>query len=459
MLFSIHLGSPLHLAILISLWGFLNTTLALPPTMPPIFKDTPFSVIWNAPTPVCEKLEINLDTSVFNAVTTPASVPDQFLNLFYAQRIGLYPYVNPDTKEEFNGGIPQKANLTASLLKELDDVKYYIPWFYQGLAVIDWEAWRPLWARNWSSKEIYRELSIQYAQEKNPSLPSEETVALAKKQFQAAARAYMEGTLKLGIEMRPNYLWGYYLFPDSYNYGWEQPGYTGECSEQEQILNDELLWLWNSSTALFPSAYLPLALQNNQNAAYFVRGRVQEAVRVSALPNHPYTSPIYVYLRPLFRDQSEIYLSETDLVNTIGESAALGASGAVLWGASADYNNKESCEALSAYLSSTLNPYITNVTAAAKLCSSTLCQNKGRCVRKNPQSNTYLHLNPKHFNILKSRGQYMAVGTPSLDDIRQFLDDFTCQCYAGQKCAAKMPDALPTTPVVVRVTSYETNTF
>lgn len=29
-----------------------------------------------------------------------------------------------------------------------------------------------------------------------------------------------------------------------------------------------------------------------------------------------------------------------DLVNTIGESAALGASGAVLWGASADYNDK-----------------------------------------------------------------------------------------------------------------------
>lgn len=29
-----------------------------------------------------------------------------------------------------------------------------------------------------------------------------------------------------------------------------------------------------------------------------------------------------------------------DLVNTIGESVALGASGAVLWGASADYNDK-----------------------------------------------------------------------------------------------------------------------
>ncbi|XP_056596246.1 hyaluronidase-5-like [Triplophysa dalaica] len=440
-----------HLTTLIPLFGFLNIALSLPPTQHPIFKDTPFSVIWNAPTEVCKRLEISLDTSAFQAVTTPSSVPDQFLFLFYSQRLGLYPYVNPDTKEEFNGGIPQKGNLTASLLKALDDVTKYIPKSSPGLAVIDWEEWRPLWARNWDSKEIYRKLSIQYVQETNPSLSSSEALALAKQQFQAAARAYMEITVKLGIKMRPEYLWGYYLFPDSYNYGWDQPGYTGECPEQEQTLNNELLWLWNASTALFPSAYLPLALRNNQNAAHFVRGRVQEAVRVSALPKHLYTSPIYVYLRPLFRDQSKIYLSEMDLVNTIGESAALGASGAVLWGASADYNNKDSCEALAAYLPSTFNPYITNVTAAAKLCSSMLCQNNGRCVRKNPQSNIYLHLNPNHFNILKVRGKYLAVGTPSLSDITNFVDNFICQCYAGQKCSAKTPESLPTTPLVVAV--------
>lgn len=295
---------------MISLLGFLSIALSLPPTKPPIFKDTPFSVIWNAPTEVCKRLEISLDTSAFQAVTTPVSVPDQFLFLFYSQRLGLYPYVNRETKEEFNGGIPQKGNLTASLLKALDDVTKYIPKFTPGLAVIDWEAWRPLWARNWDSKEIYRELSIQYVKETNSSLSSSEALALAKQKFQAAARAYMENTVKLGIKMRPEYLWGYYLFPDSYNYGWDQPGYTGECPEKEQILNDELLWLWNASTALFPSAYLPLALRNKRIAAYFVRGRVQETVRVSALPKHLYTSPIYVYLRPMFRDQSEIYLSE-----------------------------------------------------------------------------------------------------------------------------------------------------
>lgn len=112
---------------------------------------------------------------------------------------------------------------------------------------------------------------------------------------------------------------------------------------------------------------------------------------------------------------------------------------------------QESCEALSAYLPSTLNPYITNVTAAAKLCSSMLCQNNGRCVRKNPQSDAYLHLNPNHFNMLKVQGKYLAVGMPSLSDISNFVYNFTCQCYAGQKCSATMPESLPTTPLVIAV--------
>ncbi len=53
-----------------------------------------------------------------------------------------------------------------------------------------------------------------------------------------------------------------------------------------------------------------------------------------------------------------------------------------------NYNNvnaflsfQTSCEALSAYLSDTLNPYFANVTSAAQLCSKSLCQGKGRCVR------------------------------------------------------------------------------
>lgn len=303
-----------HLMYLLSLTFsvnfYLGTALSLPLTAAPIFKDTPFAVIWNAPTHVCQNLKIPLDFSVFQAVTTPASEPNQFLFLFYINRLGLYPYTEPSTGRQFNGGIPQKGNLTVSLTIANNDVIQDIPEFTPGLAVIDWEEWRPLWARNWATKDIYRRLSIQYAMENNPLLSPSEATSVARQQFENAARAYMEKTMQTGINLRPNYLWGFYLFPDCYNYGWSNPGYTGECPAIEKVRNNELLWLWESSTALFPSAYLPLSLREQPKAALFVRGIVKEAVRVSALPKSLYTPPIYVYARPVFSDQNKVFLSE-----------------------------------------------------------------------------------------------------------------------------------------------------
>ncbi|KAM9495508.1 hyaluronidase-5-like [Clarias gariepinus] len=444
-------GHRTYLLIVTFISFYLGTAWSLFPTAAPIFKETPFAVIWNAPTHVCQNLKIPLDFSVFQAVTTPASEPDQFLFLFYSNRLGLYPYTQTSTGKEFNGGIPQKGNLTASLTKAHNEIIQYIPEFTPGLAVIDWEEWRPLWARNWDSKNIYRKLSIQYAKENNPLLSSSEADSVAKQQFQNAARAYMEKNMQLGIKLRPNYLWGFYLFPDCYNYGWGSPKYTGECPEIEQTRNNELLWLWESSTALFPSAYLSFTLRKQPDAALFVRGMVKEAVRVSALPKSLYTTPIYVYLRPVFSDQNKVFLSEIDLVHTIGESAALGASGVVLWGASADYNNDSSCKALASYLPSTLNPYVANVTAAAKLCSQTLCQGNGRCVRQNPDSADYLYLNPNNFSIQQHGGKYVAVGVPSQNDLNLFVNRFTCQCYVGQVCYAQKIISVPKTPVVIDV--------
>uniref|UniRef100_A0A3P8ZJ82 Hyaluronidase n=1 Tax=Esox lucius TaxID=8010 RepID=A0A3P8ZJ82_ESOLU len=416
----------------------ISFSLPLPTTEPPQFDGYPFVGIWNAPTPVCKKLGIPLDTWSFKEVTTPAAVPGQFLTLFYTDHLGLYPYVNPKNNQQINGGIPQKGNLPAHLKKAYSDINYYIPSdTTPGLAVIDWEDWRPLWDRNWGAKDIYRQLSIAYAQMKDPSwLPSQAT-ADAKKQFQTAARNYMEKTLKLGISQRPKRLWGFYLFPDCYNYGWETPGYTGQCSDLTKSQNDQLLWLWESSTALYPSVYLPGSLKNSPNAALFVRNRVQEAVRVAALPKRPFTVPIYVYSWPMFSNQND-FLS-MDLISSIGETAALGASGSVLWGASA------SCEALSTYLTSTLNPYIANVTAAAKLCSDVLCQGNGRCVRKDYNSNVYLNQNT--FRLQESQGKYMAIGIPSSADLLTLADKFTCQCYKGRSCSPKL--SRPRTPMVI----------
>ncbi|KAL4656746.1 hyaluronidase PH-20-like [Arapaima gigas] len=401
----IHMRGGVLLLLLILSLTFLDTAslaLSYPPTAAPLFDGYPFANIWNMPTPMCKKNNIPLDTSPFQAVTTPAKVPDQFLFLFYSDRLGLYPYVDMATRELINGA-------------------------------------------------IYKNLSIAYVHMHKNSLSLAEATQEAKIQFQTAARNYMEDTLRLGTMERPRYLWGYYGFPDCYTYDVETAGNMEECPASVKSQNNELLWLWQTSTALFPSVYLQSPLSNSHNATRFVRSRVQEALRVAALPQHPFTAPIYIYSRPVFGNQNKNFLSVVNLVSTIGESAALGSSGSVLWGASADFNDKASCQELSAYLTSTLNPYIANVTATTKLCSVFLCQGNGRCVRKDYNSDSYLHLNPSSFTIQKSDGKYVAVGVPSLSDLTDLADKFTCQCYAGQSCSPRLPTQLSKTPMVISV--------
>uniref|UniRef100_A0A3Q1EUW8 Hyaluronidase n=1 Tax=Acanthochromis polyacanthus TaxID=80966 RepID=A0A3Q1EUW8_9TELE len=417
-----------------SLWqmSFLNSGPLLPPslqhTTDPLFEHQPFTVTWNIPDVVCKKFNISLDTSPFKGVATPAKVPGQFLSLFYTDRLGLYPHVDLTSRRKFHGGIPQRSNLRASMNKARADINYYIP--SKGLAVIDWEEWRPLWDRNWGTKRIYQSLSVAHVLQTNRSLTVQEATEKAKQQFQEAAKSFMSGMLAMGRAMRPNYLWGFYLFPNCYNYGWHEADYTGQCSKEVRRQNDELLWLWEASTALYPSVYLQV---NDPKAALMVRNRVQEALRVSALPGRSATTPVFVYMRPVFADQNRRFLSQVDLVSTIGESAAVGASGAVLWGASADYDD-QSANALSSYLTSTLNPYITNVTAAAQLCSNFLCRGNGRCVRKSYKSNHYLHLNAENFRVVRIQSRYLVVGRPTFADLKTLSRRFTCRCYKGLSC-------------------------
>lgn len=48
------------------------------------------------------------------------------------------------------------------------------------------------------------------------------------------------------------------------------------------------------------------------------------------------------YFEPFYLKKKKVsfLLFQRDLISTIGESAALGASGVIIWGGSRDYNNK-----------------------------------------------------------------------------------------------------------------------
>ncbi|KAG2460130.1 HYALP Hyaluronidase, partial [Polypterus senegalus] len=362
---------------------------------------------------------------IYTAVTTPAKVPGQLLTLFYANRLGEYPYINELTKEKYYGGLPQEGHLKGHLAKASEDIQFYIPSAVTpGLAVIDWEEWRPIWSRNWGGKKIYILHSITVMKKQRISWSMEDLFLTAERTFETVAQKYMAETLILGQEQRPYQLWGFYLFPDCYNYDYKNANkpYTGKCSSTVMSQNDLLHWLWGNSSALYPSVYLSTVLKNSEKASLFVRNRVQEAKRVATLHGGLQIPSIYVYNRPVFTDLNSEFLSE------------------------------RSCEELSKQLTQILNPYIANVSAAAKLCSSILCQGKGRCTRKNYDASDYLHLNAANFQIQKQRnGKYFAVGTASPKDLSDMANKFTCTCYVGENCQAHLPAHIPNTRRVIPI--------
>ncbi|XFF76929.1 hypothetical protein AB1E18_003148 [Capra hircus] len=539
---------PIHLMSWLFILFILKSISSLKPARLPVYQRKPFIAAWNAPTDQClMKYNISLNLKMFQVIGSPlARARGQNITIFYVNRLGYYPWYTPQGVP-INGGLPQNISLQVHLEKADQDISYYIPSEdFSGLAVIDWEYWRPQWARNWNTKDIYRQKSRKLISEMQENVSAADIENLAKATFEESAKAFMKETIELGIKSRPKGLWGYYLYPDCHNYNVYGPNYTGSCPEEEVLRNNELSWLWNSSAALYPSIGVRRSLGDSENvlrfsqfrvhesmristmtsrdyalpvfvytrlgyrdqpllflskqdlistigesaalgaagiviwgdmnltssegnctkvkqfvssdlgsyivnvtraaelkstpkAAFYVRNRVQEAIRLSKIASVESPLPVFVYHRPVFTDGSSTYLSQGDLVNSIGEIVALGASGIIMWGSLNLSLTMQSCMNLGNYLNTTLNPYLINVTLAAKMCSQVLCHDEGVCTRKQWNSSDYLHLNPMNFAIQNGKGgKYTVTGKVTLEDLQTFSDKFYCSCYANINCKKRV---------------------
>ncbi|CAL8360374.1 unnamed protein product [Lota lota] len=411
------------------------------PARAPLIPHRPFLVVWNAPTESCRlRFEVDLDLSVFDIVANlNETLSGTNVTIFYHSHLGLYPYYS-SSGEPVHGGLPQNQSLPKHLSKARDDIDKLIPHKdFRGLGVIDWENWRPQWVRNWGTKDIYRNRSKEHVRKLHPTWPDGKVETEAKESFERSGVAFMNSTLAVAEGRRPAGLWGFYLYPDCYNYGYKRhpQRYTGECPDVEHLRNDHLMWLWRESTALYPSVYLDYELRSSANTVKFVHHRVKEAMRIASIARTDHTLPVFVYSRPFYA-YTFVVLSERDLVSTIGESAALGASGVVLWGSSEYASSQFNCSKVTGFVSQRLGRYIANVTHAAEVCSDFLCQSNGRCVRRDPLARHYLHLSPHSYALHPTAsGGFAATGSPSSHDLTLLAKRFRCHCYqghAGARC-------------------------
>ncbi|XP_029357883.1 hyaluronidase-2 isoform X2 [Echeneis naucrates] len=362
---------PWLLLTLFALWTVLCSA-DVKQTRRPLYSQKPVLLAWNAPTQDCApRHRVTFSLGQFDIVASPnEGFVRQNLTIFYKERLGLYPYYEHGGTA-VNGGLPQVASLSQHYEKMPEGVQKYIreP-EAKGLAVIDWEEWRPLWIRNWNNKDIYRNKSREMVAKKNPKWTPEQVAKVAQQEFELSASRFMLETLKQAKNLRPNQLWGFYLFPDCYNHDYRGglKNYTGRCPGVEMARNDQLNWLWMECTAFFPSIYMDSVLKSTDFGRLFVRNRVKEAMRLASVGDG-LARPVFVYTRPTYINNKMDLLTERDLVSTIGESIALGAAGVIIWGDTSYASSNTSCFILNEYLRGPLGQYLLNVSTAAEQCS------------------------------------------------------------------------------------------
>jgi len=317
-------------------------------------------VFWNVPTFMCHQYGLD-----FSEVQTRWGIMQNTRDVFRGEDIailydpGEFPALLYDKRGQVqfrNGGVPQEGNLTQHLSNLKEHIDQLVPdRNFNGLGVIDFEAWRPIFRQNWASLSPYRDVSKKIERERQPLWwTSAQIEAEAKRRFETAAIDFMLLTLELVKQMRPYGQWGYYAFPYCFNF--TPNNMKPNCSVEVQHENNKIQWLFDNSVAIFPSLYLSKLQMSPEQRVQFMKGRMNEAVRVAQNVQRVTKPTVNAYVWYRYHDVNE-FLSQEDLRNSLAIVHQYNGA-VILWGSSNDTNSKEKCSALKHYLNTVLGPAI-----------------------------------------------------------------------------------------------------
>lgn len=135
-----------------------------------------------------------------------------------------------------NGGVPQQGNLNEHLNIFRQHIDELIPDpNNNGLAIIDFESWRPVYRQNFGVLKPYQDLSEQIERKRHPLAPNQRIEAEAARNFEMTGRSFMETSLATARKLRPHAKWGYYGLPYCFGRG----AATEECSREVRDENDK----------------------------------------------------------------------------------------------------------------------------------------------------------------------------------------------------------------------------
>uniref|UniRef100_A0A3B5QJF9 Hyaluronidase n=1 Tax=Xiphophorus maculatus TaxID=8083 RepID=A0A3B5QJF9_XIPMA len=290
------------------------------PTPWPLYSKKPLLLAWNVPTQDCgSRHGVSLQLDQFQIVASSSqTLVRQNLTFFYPDRLGLYPYFKTDATP-VRGGLPQAASLSQHLREMQKNVDKYIPnRGAVGLAVIDWEEWRPLWVRNYGRRHMYREQSFELARQKNPTWSDDQARRAAQLEFEEAAKKFMLETLRRGQSLAAQHSVGVLPVP-----GLPQPqlhglpvglqgrvplhGYGPQREAEVAVVGEH--------------GALPLHLHGQSAALLFPRTAVCAAPceRRDTLSSfgEEFSRPVFVYTRPIYDDSLEHLTEVTHLPSSL----------------------------------------------------------------------------------------------------------------------------------------------
>nr|CAD7193756.1 unnamed protein product [Timema douglasi] len=340
-----------------------------------------FRVYWNVPTFMCHRYNLSFNNmSAWNIVQNSE-------DLFRGERIvilydpGQFPALlkGPNGKiVHRNGGVPQEGNLTHHLMKIRQDIDRLVSnRFFDGMGVLDFESWRPIFRQNWGTLLPYRELSRAIEKNRHPSWKPSLREKEAKSRFESASRRFMEQTLELVRQMRPQGKWGYYAYPFCYNYTPKNMAPT--CPVQVMKENNQTNWLFESSEAIYPSLYLSKLDMTEEQHIQYIIGRMNEAVRIASYVPKKITVNPYIWYK--YHDSRGHFLSKVDLFNSLAITRKFRRGGAIIWGSANDVDTKEKCEELEKYLDNILGPIV-------------------KYVSEKPDKDLFTNSNDKHKDVI-----------------------------------------------------------
>ncbi|KAG5676333.1 hypothetical protein PVAND_006176 [Polypedilum vanderplanki] len=302
-------------------------------------------VYWNIPSFMCKKHKIHFDNTV-TSYGIRQNRDDNFqgneITILYDP--GAFPALGTNG-ERRNGGVPQEGNLTLHLNQYKAHIDELVPDVNNnGLIIIDFESWRPIFRQNFGVLKDYKDLSYRIERERHPFWTRSRQEAEAQSRFEAAGKRFVEETLALSKSLRPRAQWGYYAFPYCFN-----KGLNAECPREVRDENDKMEWMFSHSHLVLPSVYLHEQKSPAERQS-MVKARIKEAQRVSKN-----SKKVYVYIQYVYPDSKKL-LSESDLIMVFQNAKNQGAKGVILWGSSNDLKTRKDCEMLQTYLDTTMGP-------------------------------------------------------------------------------------------------------